>query len=101
MTKNFTLWKFTSIPTGQISRNLTVYSNIDGASFIVVDETDGKKLGYGKGREAHLTVATNNKVRIVFTPAIVGGDKPVVLKAPDVTGITPGENAIAIGSYTP
>lgn len=99
--QKLTLWKFTNIPTGQISRNLTVYSNIDGASFIVVDETDGKKLGYGKGREAHLTVATNNKVRIVFTPAIVGGDKPVVLKAPDVTGITPGENAIAIGSYTP
>jgi hypothetical protein len=97
------LWKFSNIQIAKISTdwNLIVYSNIDGASFIVVDETDGKKLAHGTGREAHLTVEANNTVKIVFTPVIVGGDKPVVLKAPDVNGITPGKNAIASGSYIP
>jgi hypothetical protein len=95
------LWKFTNIPVGQVIRNLAVYSNIDGASFIVLDETDGKKLGHGTGREAHLTVDAKNKVKIVFLPAIVGGDKPVMLTAPNVTGIMPGKDAYAIGSYSP
>lgn len=98
-----TLWKFTDMPISNVSIdwNLAVYSNIDGASFIVVDQTNGKKLAHGTGREAHLKVDTKSKVKIVFTPAIVGGDKPVVLKAPDVAGITPGKDAIAIGSYSP
>ena len=98
------LWKFTNIPIGKIStdRNLAVYSNIDGASFIVLDEVDGKMLGYGKGRETHLTVETKNTVKIVFMPAIVGGDKPVVLKPPpDFTGIKPDKDKFAIGIYLP
>jgi hypothetical protein len=98
-----TLWNFTNIPTGQIATetNLTVYSNVEGASFLVVDETTGAVLDHGAGQEVHLALATQNKVKVVFTPAIVGGDKPVALKAPDVTGITPGKKAIAVGSYAP
>ena len=65
-----TLWKFTNIPTGQISRNLTVYSNIDEASFIVVDETDGKKLDYGKGREAHLRLIPIKRSRSSSRPPL-------------------------------
>jgi hypothetical protein len=99
-----TLWKFTDVPISDasIDWNLTVYSNIDGASFIVVDQSNGKKLGHGTGREAHFKVDAKNKVKVVFMPAIVGGDKPVLLKVPrDITGITPGKDAYAIGNYSP
>jgi len=97
------LWEFTDIPDGHVIRNLTVHSNIDGASFIVVDETDGRTLFHGTGREVHLPVDAKNKVKIVFSPVIVGGDKPVVLKAPDITGITltPDMNKIVVGNYMP
>lgn len=98
-----TLWKFTDVPisNASIDSNLTVYSNIDGASFIVVDQTNGKKLAQGTGREAHVNVNTKSKVKVIFVPAIVGGDKPVVLKAPEVAGIMPGNDAYAIGNYLP
>ena len=98
-----TLWQFTNIPTAQqtTDTNLTVYSNVDGASFTVYDEKTGEVLDHGSGREARLALSTPNKVKIVFTPAIVGSDKPLALKAPDVTGIKPGDKAVAIGSYVP
>lgn len=97
------LWEFTDIPDGHVLRNLTVHSNIDGASFIVVDETDGRTLVHGTGREVHLPVDAKNKVKIVFSPVIIGGDKPVVLKAPNITGITltPDMNTIVVGNYMP
>lgn len=98
-----TLWEYTNLPIGQqsIDTNLDIYSNVDGAGFQVIDEKTHKMVGYGSGREAHLTVDSPNTVRVVFTNAVVGGDKPVVLKASEVTGITLGKGAVAIGSYAP
>jgi len=98
--KPVTLWEFFGPETGQVitDNNLTVYSNVDGASFTVVDEKDNRVLGYGTGRTAHLAINTKNTVKVVFVPVIVG---TVALKAPDVTGITLGKDTIAIGSYLP
>ncbi len=86
--KPVTLWLYTNLPIGQqsVDTNLDVYSNVDGAGFQVIDETTHKMVGYGSGREAHLTIDTKNTVKVVFTNAIVGGDKPVALKAAEVAG---------------
>jgi hypothetical protein len=102
--KNVLLWKYPELPVGKLNPNLIVYSNIDEASFIVEDECNGKKLGYGTGREWYFSILPNDakhKVKIRFLPAIVGGDKHVVLAAPDITGITLGRDVFAIGKYMP
>jgi hypothetical protein len=99
--QNVTLWEFTDIPISYFPRNLAVYSNIDGASFSIVDEISGEILDQGSGREAHFVVDVKKTVKVIFMPAIIGGDKPVVLKALDATGIKPGMNGVAIGNYLP
>lgn len=102
--KNVPLWEFPELPAGKMNTNLTVYSNIDEASFIVKDECNDKKLGYGTGREWSFSILPNDakhKVKILFLPAIIGGDKHVILTAPDITGITLGRDVFAIGKYMP
>lgn len=102
--KEVPLWEFPELPAGKLNPNLIVYSNIDEASFIVEDECNGKKLGYGTGREWSFSILpydAKHKVKIRFLPAIVGGDKHVVLAAPDITGITLGRDVFAIGKYMP
>jgi hypothetical protein len=97
------LWTFTNVPTAQIANdvNLTIYTNDSGASFTVYDEKTGAVLGHGTGSEAHFAIETKNKVKVVFHPVIVGGDKPSALTAADVTGLTVTKDMTAIGSYTP
>jgi hypothetical protein len=103
--KKVLLWQFPEPPAGKTNPNLIVYSNIDEARFIVFDETNGKKLADGTGREAHLSIPpfdVRHKVKVVFLPATVGGDKPVMLTTPPAfTGITLGRDAYAIGNYMP
>jgi hypothetical protein len=103
--KKVPLWQFPEPPAGKTNPNLIVYSNIDEARFIVFDETGTKKLMHGTGREAHLSIPSSKaqrKVKVVFLPATIGGDKPVMLTTPPAcTGITLGRDAVAIGNYMP
>lgn len=96
-----TLWTFNNTPLAQLSEasNLTIYSNADGASFTIYDDKDAV-LGHGNGREAHFAVPEGAKVKIVFHPIVAGGDHPVMLRAPEVPGLTVGKSAVAVGSYT-
>lgn len=97
------LWTFTNVPTAQIDNasNLTIYTNEDEASFTVYDESNDAVLGHGAGREATFAIEAKGKVKVVFHPVIVGGDKPVALTALPVIGLAVTKSMTAIGSYTP